>query len=185
MQTSKLVALAKARLTGKVDLELVFGSWEAGRFKPSPASFTNVQLDLVGWAPIGVVTVRCEIKIPAVETAVYTYVALRQPGSRKWYSRGFAASRYVQQGDILALTIDNFSLYFTFRRSRSMRLYQTTNTANGDTEWHGTQSEASKCRAAITASSGHRTGETAEIDVPTNKAELLAWLNKNKIRVAP
>jgi hypothetical protein len=44
--------------------------------------------------------------------------------------------------------------------------------------WQGTQSDASACRREL-KEKGFKEIETKDIDVPTDKAGLLAWLNAN------
>jgi hypothetical protein len=44
--------------------------------------------------------------------------------------------------------------------------------------WQGTQADAATCRRQL-KEAGKKDIETTEIDVPTDKAGLLAWLNAN------
>ncbi len=56
-----------------------------------------------------------------------------------------------------------------------MRLYKTT---GGDqTKWDGSQADASKRRVELRRE-GLKPVETEEVEVPTNKAGLLEFLNK-------
>lgn len=77
-----------------------------------------------------------------------------------------------------------------------MNLYKVTSPEHvwedGDvnkaaTEWHGTQADARKARIAfevpfkdIKPAKRPRV-EVEEVDVPTNKAGLLVWLNENAV----
>lgn len=64
-----------------------------------------------------------------------------------------------------------------------MRLYRTTVKTYSDVKgpaprWSGSKADAAKDRAALTASGVKRADiTTVEIDVPTDKQGLLAWLN--------
>ena len=70
-----------------------------------------------------------------------------------------------------------------------MKLYKTT-AVNLSTDpavahtrkaqWTGSQAEASKSRAAM-KKDGLKEITTADVDVPTDKAGLLAWLNTNAV----
>lgn len=69
-----------------------------------------------------------------------------------------------------------------------MKLYKTTIQTGADSfeaVWDGTQADARSTRKDLDASrspeqiSQKTKAETAEIDVPTDKAGLLAWLNAN------
>ncbi len=64
-----------------------------------------------------------------------------------------------------------------------MRLYQTTG-ENGSVEsnWAGSQADASKHRVAM-KKDGLTNVQTAEQEIPTDKAGLLEWLNTNKVVV--
>ncbi|WP_025915470.1 hypothetical protein [Herminiimonas sp. CN] len=64
-----------------------------------------------------------------------------------------------------------------------MKLYQTAG-ENGDVHarWAGSQADASKQRVAL-KKEGYRNVQTAEHDVPTDKAGLLGWLNENGVVV--
>lgn len=44
--------------------------------------------------------------------------------------------------------------------------------------WQGTQADAAACRKDLKAK-GHTSIETVDVDVPTDKAGLLEWLNTN------
>lgn len=65
-----------------------------------------------------------------------------------------------------------------------MRLYKTTGYAEEDrgdssnwiSKWDGTQADATTTRKSMKAD-GLVKIETKEVDVPTSKPELLAWLN--------
>ena len=64
-----------------------------------------------------------------------------------------------------------------------MKLYLTT----GENEivhahWNGSQADASKQRSAF-KKLGHTNVQTQEEDIPTNKVDLLTWLNANKVVV--
>jgi hypothetical protein len=63
-----------------------------------------------------------------------------------------------------------------------MKLYKTITKADDSNEiqWDGTQSDAAGTRKALIAKGFKRAEvETTEVDVPTSKPELLAWLNDN------
>lgn len=64
-----------------------------------------------------------------------------------------------------------------------MKLYQTT-ASNGEVKsrWAGSQAEATKHRVAM-KKEGLKNVETHEQEVPTNKTDLLAWLNEHKVVV--
>lgn len=67
-----------------------------------------------------------------------------------------------------------------------MKLYKTVGYAEQDrgdasnwiAAWDGTQADATACRKKMKAD-GLKDIETKDVDVPTNKAGLLAWLNEN------
>lgn len=65
-----------------------------------------------------------------------------------------------------------------------MKLYKTTSDSSdqdkGATRWAGSQAEASSQRAAMKKEKLPGVG-TDEIDVPTDKKGLLAWLNINAV----
>jgi len=50
-------------------------------------------------------------------------------------------------------------------------------------QYAGSQSEASQVKKAIQEANGLKRTEVGveEVDVPTSKAELIAWLNKNAV----
>jgi len=61
-----------------------------------------------------------------------------------------------------------------------MMFYKTTGNQPDDKEvtlWAGSQAEASKNRVSLKGIKCTNVG-TDSIDVPTNKVDLLAWLNK-------
>lgn len=60
-----------------------------------------------------------------------------------------------------------------------MNLYKTTATGpvSTETKWAGSQAGASADRVALKKSTGSKAA-TEEVDVPTNKVGLLAFLNK-------
>lgn len=69
-----------------------------------------------------------------------------------------------------------------------MRLYKTIAVSNRDDgdqslvmrKWSGTQSDAGKTRKEFVSQGFKRAEvETFEVDVPTDKQGLLAWLNAN------
>lgn len=69
-----------------------------------------------------------------------------------------------------------------------MKVYKITalrSTASSDTpdseiHWVGSQADAASKRKELTSSGFKRAEiETAEVDVPTDKAGLLSWLNAN------
>lgn len=68
-----------------------------------------------------------------------------------------------------------------------MKLYKTTasQTIESDTDtkvrWAGSQAEAASDRKVFNSSLGFKRSEinTEEVDVPTDKKGLLAWLNEN------
>jgi hypothetical protein len=69
-----------------------------------------------------------------------------------------------------------------------MKLYCTTwlddAAPNGEMfaqKWEGTQADTAKTRKWAKAE-GMRNVETKEVDVPTSKADLLAWLNERRVR---
>ena len=64
-----------------------------------------------------------------------------------------------------------------------MKLYQTIG-ENGEVtaRWAGSQADATKHRVAL-KKEGHKSVETQDIEVPTNKTGLLEWLNSNKVVV--
>lgn len=63
-----------------------------------------------------------------------------------------------------------------------MKLYKTIG-VNDETSakfhWDGTQADAAKRRKELKSSGDFGKVSTEEVDVPTSKAELLAWLNAN------
>jgi hypothetical protein len=63
-----------------------------------------------------------------------------------------------------------------------MRLYKTTSTYEAGavtiTKWSGTQADA-KADVRAEKDNGAQSAEWKEVDVPTDKAGLLAWLNAN------
>jgi len=60
-----------------------------------------------------------------------------------------------------------------------MKLYRTSHSADYHVHhWDGTQADAAKRRKEL-KTNGCRDIETKEIDVPTDKQGLLAWLNEN------
>lgn len=65
-----------------------------------------------------------------------------------------------------------------------MRLYQTTGdqpVMTGPTVvWAGSAADASKQRSAL-KKDGFKGVSTEEYDIPTNKTDLLAFLNSNKV----
>jgi hypothetical protein len=64
-----------------------------------------------------------------------------------------------------------------------MKLYQTTAQTGADSfkvSWNGSGADASKQRSAF-KKEGLKSVSTEEIDVPTNKTDLLAWLNTNQV----
>lgn len=64
-----------------------------------------------------------------------------------------------------------------------MNLYQTTAQTGADSfkvSWSGSGADASKQRSAF-KKEGLKNVSTEEINVPTNKADLLAWLNTNQV----
>lgn len=64
-----------------------------------------------------------------------------------------------------------------------MDLYKTTGeNSDGDTAtvWAGTQADAAKNRKAL-KSTNFKGVDTEEVDVPTKKADLIAFLNKNAV----
>lgn len=66
-----------------------------------------------------------------------------------------------------------------------MRLYKVTGhvgiPAVKKTKWVGSQADAASFRKELTDAGAKRADiETAEVDVPTTKAELLAWLNERE-----
>lgn len=68
-----------------------------------------------------------------------------------------------------------------------MKLYQTkyydaTQDAASCSEWQGTQASAAGARRQLKAE-GMSDIETVEVDVPTNKDALIAFLNDNKVVV--
>ena len=65
-----------------------------------------------------------------------------------------------------------------------MRVYKVTGhvgiPAVTKVRWVGSQADASSFRKELTDTGAKRKDiETEEVDVPTTKAELLAWLNEN------
>ena len=66
-----------------------------------------------------------------------------------------------------------------------MRLYQVTARADGAparTAWVGSESDAARTRAALTADGFHRKDvSTLFVDVPTDKVGLIAFLNKQAV----
>ena len=66
-----------------------------------------------------------------------------------------------------------------------MRLYQTTgDNSDGTTvSWNGSAADASKQRSAF-KKDGYKGVSTEEYDVPTNKTDLLVFLNTNKVVLA-
>lgn len=67
-----------------------------------------------------------------------------------------------------------------------MKLYKTTvlastpNLGPPTTSWQGSQVEAGSVRAAaVSAGSKRKDVSTDQVDVPTDKEGLLAWLNAN------
>jgi len=69
-----------------------------------------------------------------------------------------------------------------------MKLYQTTaddssQDSGMQVSWNGSGADASKQRSAF-KKAGLKGVSTEEVDVPTNKTDLLAWLNTNQV-VAP
>lgn len=51
---------------------------------------------------------------------------------------------------------------------------------DSETHWRGTQDEAAACRKELVGKGWRRKDiETETVEVPTDKAGLLAWLNKN------
>lgn len=68
-----------------------------------------------------------------------------------------------------------------------MKLYRITairrtdsDTPDFETHWVGYQADAAKKRKELVSSGFKRTEiETVDVDVPTDKAGLLAWLNKS------
>lgn len=74
-----------------------------------------------------------------------------------------------------------------------MKLYRTSYTddefeAQGlptrRSVWHGTQADAAAVRKAM-KSDGMRQIDTEDIDVPTDKSGLIAWLNDNEAKDHP
>jgi hypothetical protein len=66
-----------------------------------------------------------------------------------------------------------------------MKLYETVVQTGADSflvVWNGSASDASKQRTTF-KKEGHKHPDTAEHEVPTNKVDLLAWLNENKVTV--
>lgn len=70
-----------------------------------------------------------------------------------------------------------------------MKLYRiaairSTNSETPDSEihWVGSQADAAKKRKELVSSGFKRAEiETVEVDVPTDKAGLLVWLNKSRV----
>lgn len=62
-----------------------------------------------------------------------------------------------------------------------MNLYKTTGKANDVNAvlWSGSLADASKSRVAMKKSGGKNV-ETVEVDVPTSKQDLIAFLNSSK-----
>jgi hypothetical protein len=66
-----------------------------------------------------------------------------------------------------------------------MKFYQTKAQTGADSfkaTWSASSADASKQRTALKAE-GFKKPVTTEHDVPTSKADLLAWLNDNKVTV--
>lgn len=66
-----------------------------------------------------------------------------------------------------------------------MKLYRVSFTADADEigTWVGTQSDASKARTDFMEKYGLKRKEIhiEDVEVPTKKEELLAWLNERKV----
>lgn len=68
-----------------------------------------------------------------------------------------------------------------------MKLYQTSgyeqdSSTDANARWSGALAAASKDRVAM-KKEGFKNIDTVEYDVPTNKADLLVWLNENHVSV--
>lgn len=66
-----------------------------------------------------------------------------------------------------------------------MKLYSTTVQTGADSflnVWSGSQADASKARTKF-KKDGHKHPDTTEVEVPTNKTDLLKWLTTNKVVV--
>lgn len=68
-----------------------------------------------------------------------------------------------------------------------MQLYKTTATYVGDegasiaaVVWSGTQADARADRKKF-KELGSKNAKTTDVNVPTSKAELISWLNDNKV----
>lgn len=64
-----------------------------------------------------------------------------------------------------------------------MKLYNTTGENSEGfvgNHWAGTQADAGKQRAEL-KKTGYKGVSTDEVDVPTSKADLLAWLTAHKV----
>lgn len=64
-----------------------------------------------------------------------------------------------------------------------MKLYRTTD-RQGNIRWSGSQAESSADRTRLKAEAGETARDfatTETVEVPTSKADLLAWLNARNV----